>query len=133
MAEDYVDIALVEVDRAGNLQALEDVIDIKVDVTVNRALVKTMNRNRLGRGFRRGPKEVTGTMTVAKKVDPEFPWEEVFNLDEYLQVYYDEADDGRRWHLKDFIVGDIGVEAGEDGESNLSISFMALDYIEVPT
>ena len=133
MSNDFVDIALVEVERPGkSIQELFDVVDISVDTTVNRALVKSMNRRRKGRGYRRGVKEVTGTLTVNKAVSPEFPWETVLDLDEIMQVYYDEAEDGRRFHLEDFIVGDIGTEASEEGESQLKISFLALDHAEVP-
>lgn len=134
MAIDYVDIALVEVERAdGSLIRLEDIVDISVDVTVNKQLVKTMNRRRIGRGYRRGVKEVTGSITVEKAVAPEFPWREVLESGELLQVYYDEAEDGRRFQLVDLTIGDIGNEAGEDGESQLKISFLALDEVEVPT
>lgn len=130
MAIDYVDVALVEVKRAdGTTIVLEDVVDISIDITVNRQLVKTMNRRRRGRGYRRGVKEVTGSITVEKAVNPEFPWREVLNSGEILQVFYEEAEDGQRFHLVDFIVGDIGNEAGEDGEAQEKISFLAIDEV----
>lgn len=132
--QEYVDIALIELkDANGALVELNDVVDLSVDVTTSTTLVKTMNRKRRARGYRRGVVEVSGSLTVEKKVVPEFDFRRSMLVGETIQLYYDEAEDGVRYHLKDIRITEVGNEAGEDGSSNLKVTFMALDHIELPS
>lgn len=134
MGQDYVDIALLQIGRAdGSLVTLDDVVDFSVDITDNSSVKKTMNRKRRARGHVRGVDEFTGSLTVAKRVVPELDWRKMFRNKEIFQIFYDEAEDGQRFHVVDCKISDVGNKASESGDSDLEISFMALDEVEVPT
>ncbi len=134
MAQDYVDIALLQIGRAnGSLVTLDDVIDFSIDISDNSAVKKTMNRKKRARGHVSGVSEFTGSLTVAKRVVPELDWRAMFRNKEIFQIFYDESEDGQRFHVVDCKISDIGNEANEGGDGDMKISFMALDEVEVPT
>lgn len=134
MAQDYVDIALLQIGRAdGALVTLDDVVDFETDVDDNSSTKKTMNRKKRARGHVSGVTEVTGSLTVAKRVVPELDWRKMHRNKEIFQIFYDEAEDGQRFHVVDVKISKIGNSASESGDNDMKIEFMALDEIEVPT
>lgn len=128
MADRYVDIANVklEAESLGVVELLE-VMELKVTNTKERNRVNTMNRRRLARGYRSGTKEVNGTLTIARAVEPEVDYHTLFESDELFQLYVEWADSGKRRHIVDCIVSEIEAGADEGGEPTWEISFEAID------
>lgn len=134
MAQEYVDIAHIQISAPQPIGkvTLQDVVSLKVDTEKPKKPVKTMNRRREARGFRRGTLEVSAELSVEMALNPEVDWNFMLQADMPFLLTYERGDNGQRWQLVDAEVSSVSEEEGEDGEAQLRVSIMALSHRPVP-
>jgi hypothetical protein len=132
MADQYVDCAFIKVKREGEgLVELEEGSKLSIKRTKSRKVVNTMNRRRVGKGYRSATKAVTFELEIPRTVNgTEVPWVEMFDKDEIFHMPYEMGDGGQRRSLIDCIVDSADDDFSEDGEAVLRIAGMALDDVE---
>ena len=134
MGQEYVDIAHVLIDAPQPIgkRSLKDVVSIKVDTSKPKKPVKTMNRDRKARGFRRGTLEVSVELVVEMAINPEVDWNYLLEADLPFLLVYERGDNGQRWQVVDCEVAEVSEEEGEDGEAQQRISIVATGHRPTP-
>lgn len=130
MADNYVDIALIKVQREGKgAVEYEEAATLTVNRTKDRKVVNTMNRRRRGKGYRSASAAFTWEMTVPREVQGlgATDWIQMWDDDEIFQITYEMGNGGKRRSIIDAIVNEANDTFNEDGEAMLTLSGFALD------
>lgn len=129
MADRYVDIALLKIQRDGRgAVEIEEAASLTINRTKDRKVVNTMNRKRRGKGYRSGTAAFTFELVVPRQISGfEVDWIDMWDRDEVFQMLYEMGDGGRRRTAKDCIINEVNDTFSEDGEATFTISGFALD------
>lgn len=131
---EYVDIAHVMIDAPSPIGkvTMHDVVSLKVDTSKPKKPVKTMNRQREARGFKRGTLEVSVELTVEMAMNPEVDWNYMLQADVPFMLVYERGDNGQRWQVVGCEVSEVSEEESEEGEAQQRVTIMALGHRPTP-
>lgn len=127
MSRTYVEVAYVQ----ANGVELKDIVSFEVTPTRGNAEpVPTMNRSERALGYKKG--NITVSWTIQSKIrNPrELDWGALFRAGTEFLIVYEEAAGGARFRVADALITEVGTAHGEDGESNDSITGIALAHFE---
>lgn len=118
----FVDIALVEIDDI----EMETIKALSVNPSNPKTPVKTMNRDRVAKGYTQGIQEFGFKLTVAVREKPEIDWHGWVLSRQRRRVVYEQADNGLRVSLGGCVANSIDEKYDQDGEAVYEIDCMAL-------
>lgn len=123
MAQEFVDLYLVEVDHA----EMETIKSISVTSSDPKNPVKTMNRDRVALGVTHGVQEFSAKISAVRQLaDPEIDWHAWKRLKQAKTISYEMGDGGQRVSLIDCYVSSVDEKADENGEIMWDIDIVFL-------
>lgn len=128
---DFVSKALVTVDYSGGQVQLDGVTEFSVEAPKNLTAVKTMNRLGRVRGYRGGPAEPSGSLTIPIEMTKELDWFALWRSGErFLMSFEEEGSD--RFQLPGTRIDNVSRSYNAEGEAQIEVSFMSEDLIQIP-
>jgi hypothetical protein len=130
MAEDFVDVALLSIERRAAPGAdLSDIVSFSVTTAQEQRPVYTMRKVRTARGFRSGARTITGEIEVAVPISGmPVDFEQMHADREEFNMGVVRSDGGVRKTLVDVRISEVQESSNAEGEHTLRVSFVAVDY-----
>lgn len=119
MADEYVGSIVMELDG----REIE-VVDLDIQTTTGRKLVKTMNKTGRAKGFSRGIAEYQISATVVIPLDGDLDWSGIENAK--ITIYPLSGSGGKRTSYLDCFSTDVGAKYSVDSEARRDLKLAAL-------
>lgn len=121
--EEYVGAIIIEI----NGQEIE-CTDLKEDTQTGRKPVKTMNRTGRSKGFSRGIREYTVTVSAVIPLSGDLDWESMEGVK--ITQYPLSGSGGKKASFLDCYTTQVGAQYTVDNEAKRDITFQALRRVE---